>query len=53
MLVFLLVCSVSYLTPLYLLDLINASCYLSPRWGFVECAFGVAIHLPPRWGYMS
>ena len=30
-----------------------ACCYLSPRWGFGECVFDVAIHLPPLWGYVS
>ena len=39
------VCSFSCSEPLYLRDLINASCHLSPRWGFGECVFGVSIHL--------
>ena len=51
--VYLLVFSLSSLKPLYLRDLANACCYLSPRWGFGECVFGVAIHLPPLWGYVS
>ena len=46
-----LTCFLFYSKPLYLRDSINASCHLSPRWGFGECVFGVTIHLPPRWGY--
>ena len=48
-----LVSFLSYSEPLYLRNVISASCYLSPRWGFGECVFSVSIHLPPRWGYLS
>ena len=46
----LLVRSIFCFVPLYFHDLINTSCDLSPRWGFGECVFGIAIHLSPRWG---
>ncbi len=44
---------ISHSGPLYLGDLFDASCYLSPRWGFGEGVFGVSIHLPPLWGYVT
>jgi hypothetical protein len=47
---YLLVCSISYFVPLYLRDLINAGCNLSPRWGLVMIASVDSKHLRDLYG---